>query len=394
MTVKAILAPGIIAIAVAAALWANTAFPAEPGTGHTVTRSCTFVGIVPGSATLKSDSTREGETSGHILRFQLCPPNHKIWNSRINPEENPLPNLLTVSWPREAFRMPADTDDHITAARQDKGEIWKPREVSSRGYIREATFSLERRDLPSPDMVEPPMPIDLQFEIAPAAGMVNQWFGIYTWGIRLHHQEGNSCGDVHAGVTGQRIISDDPGPALRVEPNSGSPGTEITIYGRGFSPGARIQGLRAGTIVFHRGLNKRWWHAHPPVEKKGYIKIEMHLPGLDAGLTELEVSVGEQKATTEITVTESAGLSPLTNVEGATERLGANLLSIFHYDRKRHSWSFYDPKIPRDLNNLTYLKTGECYWFLVEKPQEVVLNRYPRSLKCPGDGFCWNRIIW
>ena len=253
---------------------------------------------------------------------------------------------------------------------------------------------MERRDLPSPDMVKPPLPIDSQFEIAPAAGMLNPWFGIYTWGIRLHHQEGNRCGDVHAGVTGQRVISDDPRPTLRVEPDSASPGAEITLYGRGFSPGARIKGLRAGTLVFRRDLHKSWWHAQPPADKEGYIKIEMHLPGLDVGLTELGVSVGEKKATTEIAVLESAGLSPLTNVEGATERLGANLLSIFHYDRKRYSWSFYDPKIPRDLKNLTYLKTGECYWFLVEKPQEVVLNRSPRSLECPGDGYCWNRIIW
>ena len=96
------------------------------------------------------------------------------------------------------------------------------------------------------------------------------------------------------------------------------------------------------------GLDIRPYRVRPTfTDDKGQFFFEISVPGLDVGIRQIEVTVGETTATTGFTVTESTPrpfFYPGLSVERLDRALGPNLVTVFHYELRSAQWLFYDPE--------------------------------------------------
>ena len=180
-----------------------------------------------------------------------------------------------------------------------------------------------------------------------------------------------------------------PASTIEVTPGEGQPGDMISLTSGNMPVYTEVDYVEiGGTRSNDPGVN---------TDRDGNVTVEdVLIPGLDPGVYSVVINVADTIAIGEISVlAESSAAGAPSELPGAVESLGDNLVAIFHFDDVGKSWSFYDPRPEfADLNTLTEMVNGEAYWILVsETVDDVVLNNKVRSLTCRGSD-CWNLEVW
>ena len=189
------------------------------------------------------------------------------------------------------------------------------------------------------------------------------------------------------GVTAQTVINHHvPGPTLTLVPQSGPPGTPVTLSGKGFRQFSPVQSIMMGGLSL------------PPREgvatdRNGEFSLDFQVPGVGVGRQNIRATVGGVLSTGHFEVSASgvlAGhLAPASSIE---EAMGDRFLSVFHFNSDSKRWSFYDPEV-KEMSNLQHMVAGETYLIQVRKSVRTVLNGKQRSLTCFQE-VCWNQIVW
>ena len=230
-------------------------------------------------------------------------------------------------------------------------------------------------------------PLTLQFWVPESAGMSNsKSLGEFRWRIVLFRDFANARGTTFPSIPSSIVPAYTP-EELQVVPNSGGPGSMVTVSGHGFKPWSPVQSVQIGTIDvtrYYKASSDGW----------GDFEFEIAVPGLDVGPQTVQVQVGGETPSAEFTVTESSSALPgYPRSDESFGKLGDNFVRAFHFNSDTKCWAVYDPEVP-DESYLRYLITGELYWILVKEPTEVILNYRTRNLTCTPEGNCWNQIEW
>ena len=180
-----------------------------------------------------------------------------------------------------------------------------------------------------------------------------------------------------------------PASTITVTPGEGQPGDTVTLTAGNMPVYTEADYIEIGGTTYNDpGIN---------TDRDGNITVEdVLIPGLDPGVYSVVINIDNTIAIGEVNVlAESSAAGAPSELPGAVESLGDNLVAIFHFDDVGKTWSFYDPRPEfADLNTLTEMVNGEAYWILVsETVEDVVLNNKVRSLTCRGDD-CWNLEVW
>ena len=399
MAVKALvwfMAPALpLAVALLVGMATAAAETARPQGAGAQMAECQRAGIVPGSMEILSDSNLAGAVSGHIIRFRLCPyPNRPA--AAGNAAGPPVyPDSLSLLWNRSFYLYPPEEKGIVLTA-TGAGKSWpaaapySPRPcyaalqgkgVSVKFAVAEGLNGL----IPAADRN---IPVTLQFAIPKAAGMINPFFSDgYEWRIALHYDRGD-YGDAYIATVNMPIVAPPLGAAasITLSDSFGFPGSIVTVSGHGFPPHSPVQSVRVD------------WIDVPPndpasTDDRGQFRMDIIIPGVEAGLYLIQVKVGGIPAAIRFTVAGPSGWLPYTPTPAAIVNLGDNLVRVFHFDSSYNGWTFYDPQVP-EVSTLTYFVQLECYWISVKEPAEVILNARTRNLTCWPEGKCWNFIVW
>ena len=177
-----------------------------------------------------------------------------------------------------------------------------------------------------------------------------------------------------------------PQAALVLTPAFGPPGTALTIAGQGFRPYTPVSSALLGSIDLTPA-------PRPMTDENGNLTLKAVVPGVDTGLQNVTVTVGEITASVAFNITLSgAAPGPPTPVAEAVENLEERFVRLFYFDNDAKTWGFYDPAAGV-ANTVATLTTGESYWLLVTETTQAVLNNKTRQLTCVG-GNCWNLLVW
>ena len=185
-----------------------------------------------------------------------------------------------------------------------------------------------------------------------------------------------------------------PAATIEITPTEGKPGDEVTMTVEGMKVYSEVAGISIGGADVRGGRSFR-------TDRDGNVTAEgLVIPGLDPGTYSVEMSVGAEGEQTvaigSLTVLkEGDAEGAVSDLPGALDELGDNLVSVFHFENVGKDWLFYHPGEEfADFNTLSGMVDGAVYWILVkETVDEVVLNGRPRTLSCSGDN-CWSTIPW
>ncbi|MQF94510.1 MAG: hypothetical protein FI731_02395 [SAR202 cluster bacterium] len=168
-----------------------------------------------------------------------------------------------------------------------------------------------------------------------------------------------------------------PAAALSVSPESGLPGSIITIFGESFPSSALVTSMRAGNISVLSS-------PAPVTDAAGrftsFFVVPLFLPGEES----IVVTAGGTTAVTEFTVRDGPVVSQPTPspdlTTGAAEALttltrGDNLVRVWHFDNGSKRWTFFDPRPAfANANTIKVIESGKVYWVQVNKNQSAMLN--------------------
>ena len=189
------------------------------------------------------------------------------------------------------------------------------------------------------------------------------------------------------GVTVQTVINHDvPSPTLTLVPQSGPPGTPVTLTGEGFRQFTPVQSMIMGGMSVTPNESVT-------TDRHGKFSLEFQVPGAGLGRQNIQTTVGGLHATGHFEVSASGVVAGHPEpVSSAMEALENTLLSVFHFNNDTKRWTFYDPEI-KENSNLMYMVAGETYLIQVRSSVRAVLNGKRHNLTCREE-FCWNQIIW
>ncbi len=377
----------VVAVAAAAAL-----LLVPTGMAGAQGAECRYAGVVPGSVKVTSSNNLAGEGSRHTIRFQLCLNAESAAHSIGNGVEAARPAEIGLLWD-DWFYMEHPEQAGITLMATGDGKSWDAADAFAKracSFRTEGTgvtvgfVGDELNDLvPSGKNA----PVSLQFDIPASAGMLNPAYpDDYRWRIVLRYDRGDYW-ETYTGESVATVITPtfSTTAGINTSENFVSPGSTVTVAGHGFLPNSPVQRVRVGSVdVTPDGPAF--------ADAQGNFRLDIIIPGLDDGRHVLLVQMNDITATT-IVLIPPIYWDPATPVMYALENLGDNFVRAFHFIPDIESWTFYDPEIP-EVNTLSYLIAGECYWILVKEPMEVILNRQTRQLACQPDGNCWNLIVW
>ena len=210
----------------------------------------------------------------------------------------------------------------------------------------------------------------------------------YQWQIVLRYDQGDYW-ETYTGESVAKVITPplSANAGISISDSFVGPGSIRTVVGYGFRPNSRVQKIQVG-----------WIDVTPdnPVatDAQGKFRLDIIIPGVDAGRYVLLAQVNGITATTTVYVYPGSYGSPdELPAMYALQNLGDNLVRAFYFNHSLNEWEFYDPELP-EVNTLGYFFPQECYWILVREPAEVRLNARVRQLTCRPDGNCWNFIVW
>ncbi len=182
------------------------------------------------------------------------------------------------------------------------------------------------------------------------------------------------------------VTHDVPEAIITLSATSGSPGTSVTLEGKGFKSFVPVTTVKAGSIDVTPSPK-------PSTDALGMMSFDIPIPGLDNGIQTIEVEVGQTKASVGFTVTPSTGDGgAVVEVAAAVANLGDNFVVAFHFNNTTKEWTFYDPAIA-DASDMTHFMSSQSYWIQVTETTEAILNGKTRNLTCL-EGNCWNQIVW
>ena len=176
-----------------------------------------------------------------------------------------------------------------------------------------------------------------------------------------------------------------PAATVALSPESGPPGTEVTVTGSGFRRFARVGEMIIGNIDVSPGTALT-------TDANGEFTARIVAPGIGPGKQTLQVSVAGITVGGSFDIQES-GVNPgsPTPVSQALEELADSLVVVFHFNDDTKTWSFYEPG--ETDGGLEEVIAGEAYWVQVRQTAEPILNGKTRRLTCVS-GNCWNHIVW
>ena len=382
---------GLGLVAVVAAVAAAVALLLPLGTVGAQGAECREGGVVPSSVKVVSSNNLAGEVSGHTIRFQVCLNAESAASSIGNGVKVARPVEIGLLWD-DWFYLDRPEQAGITLMATGDGKSWDATDA----FAKRACYGIagtgvsvgfageELNDLVPPGK---DAPVTLQFDIPAAAGMLNPTFpDDYRWRIVLRYDKGDYW-ETYTGESVATVITPSLSATagISTSENFVSPGSTVTVAGHGFPHNSSVQRVRVGSVDVTPD--------EPAVaDAQGNFRLDIIIPGLDDGRHVLLVQMNDITATT-IVLIPPIYWDPATPVMYALENLGDNFVRAFHFIPDIESWTFYDPEIP-EVNTLSYLIAGECYWILVKEPMEVILNRQTRDLACQPDGNCWNLIVW
>ena len=386
-----------LVLAAVAAVAAGAALLTPPGAVGAQGAECRDGGVVPGSVEVVSTNNLAGEASGHTIRFQLCRNSESAGRSIGNGIYLARPAEIGLLW-HDWFYLEHPEQAGITLTATEDGKSWEAADAFAK---RACSFWLagtgvsvgfaggELNDLSPPSK---DAPVTLQFDIPEAAGMLNPTFpDDYQWRIVLRYDQGGHW-ETYTVESVAKVITPplSANAGISISDSFVEPGSIRTVVGYGFRPNSRVQKIQVG-----------WIDVTPdnPVatDAQGKFRLDIIIPGVDNGRYVLLAQVNGITATTTVYVYPVRYGSPdELPAMYALQNLGDNLVRAFHFNPESaqyEQWTFYDPELP-DVSTLGYFFPQECYWILVRKPMEVILNRQTRQLTCRADGNCWNFIVW
>ena len=345
---------------------------------------CPAIGIIPGSVSVVSTNNGTGLVAAHVVQFQLCggldgPTITDVHGNKVGP-----PDKIGLLW--QGFSLGESGGAGVTMSVSGGSRRWPATtEISDRGGFRGLAVEFTPLQLSALGKASAKSPLNLQFNIPITAGMVNpKAIGGYKWDVELFHVFNRSC-EVRPGDFISRIVPAHLPGELQLFPNYGEPGSTITVFGHDLEPLTTIRSIKFGgaDIAPNYGVT---------TDDFGDFELEILVPGLVSGQQLVEIEVGGKTATAEFIVTGLGVISGPPDIWWSIEPLGANFVSLFHYNRDTKCWYFFDPEVPE--SDLKLMITGENYWILVKEPAQVILNYTTRNLTCTPEGNCWNQIIW
>ena len=371
--------------------------------------ACRLSGIVHGSVSIASTNSVAGQVSRHAVRFQLCPAIESQANALGSkpPDKIGLLWESTRKWPSDGFVLDQPGAAGITLSESGTARVW-PATVDfseaidpklNRDYCSLSWAHYDFTDFQGVTVEFPPavvndsslyradFPLNLQFWVPESAGMSNpRSIGEYRWRIVLFRDVPNARRTSFTSITSSKVTAYTP-RELQLFPHLDNASTMVTLVGHGFKPLEPVQSVHIGTIDVTPDYKTS-------TDGRGDFELEIQVPGLDVGLTTVQVQVDGKTPSAEFTVTYSGHIGvPLHKAEESFGKLGDNFVRAFHYNADTCRWTFYDPESWEE-NDLRYLITGLTYWVLVKEPDEVILNNSTRNLTCTPEGNCWNQIEW
>ena len=287
------------------ALGITAALLAMPSQGDALGEKCSERGIVPGSALVVSSTNQAGQVAGHAVWFQLCqaPP-----VGLITQDHTPPLSRLSLLWTagvEEGFYLDYRKDEEITLRMLGSDQWWNATGESYGGncnvpnYGEGKAVHFTEDDIDGNIPASTAYPLTLQFEIPVSAGMVNPLqVGKYNWSIAAYYDHGS-----HYSTSIEQFNSTilEVGPReFRLSPSSGRPGSLVKISAPGFEPLAPLKSVRIGAIEIKP-------HEVIFADDRGYLELEVIIPGLEVGYHPISVQAGEATAVTEFLLVEAGG---------------------------------------------------------------------------------------
>ena len=178
-----------------------------------------------------------------------------------------------------------------------------------------------------------------------------------------------------------------PGATVAVDPQSGPPGTPISLTGQGFRQFTKVHSVMIGDLDVTPG-------GAPATDANGEFSLTFLVPGAGVGSQIVLVTIAGVTASVPFDISPSGVSSGTTvPVAKALQELGDTLVRTFHFNNDAKVWTFYDPELTADEYTQRFTITGETYMILVRETVSAVLNGKLRNLTC-YQGNCWNQIIW
>ena len=157
-----------------------------------------------------------------------------------------------------------------------------------------------------------------------------------------------------------------PGASIEVSPESGRPGTTVTITGIDFQAYSSVTSVTIGGLTIpSSGVN---------TDEDGNFTMTGLLPGLAVGTHSLVVEVGSgtsvNRDSVVFTVSE-AGPATLPSADAFADLISAdNLIVVWYFDNDTKGWSFYDPRPEvAAAVDLTMVTSGDNVWIQITADQ-------------------------
>ena len=178
-----------------------------------------------------------------------------------------------------------------------------------------------------------------------------------------------------------------PGATVAVDPQSGPPGTPVSLTGQGFRKFTKVNSVIIGDLDVTPG-------GAPTTDANGEFSLTFLAPGAGVGTQTVLVTIAGATASAPFDISPSGVAAGATvPVAEALEELGDALVRTFHFNNDTKVWTFYDPELTEDENSQGFMIAGETYLVLVRETVSAILNGKLRNLSC-YQGNCWNQIIW
>jgi hypothetical protein len=172
--------------------------------------------------------------------------------------------------------------------------------------------------------------------------------------------------------------------SVKLSPESGPPGTAITVTGSNFPPFTPVRSL---TIARVQVLPS----PAPSTGADGAFTVRIVVPQLAVGTEPVDVRVGQVTALETFRITAGAPAPPLAgsaDLAATLAPMSSNLVRVWGFDATTQAFQLYDPAAPA-LSDLTALLQGRGYWMLVDRAQIVTLGSGTYTLSAG-----WNLIGW
>ena len=184
-----------------------------------------------------------------------------------------------------------------------------------------------------------------------------------------------------------------PPAVISLTPASGPEGSMVTLTGSGFNRFQSMDdnGLEVGSIGVGVSPN-------PSTDRGGNVSFSFQIPGVDSGIQNVSVSIGETTASVGFNVTEASGVvgAVTSDVAVALEPLltEGTLDRVFYFNNatKEWQWHIVDPDFAA-TNNLDDVVSGAPLWVLVTEDTSAILNNRTVDFTCAG-GDCWNLVTF